>query len=114
MEQTTCCSKKDAQKKGVIRRGVLVFFSIPWCCVVSLAIAFFTTTGSLLGFFFDNLMHDVIPFLVLFHVYGIVTYVKHREKTQGRTLFLAFTTILFFLSVGFHFTELHDHILGHN
>ncbi len=88
--------------------------SIPWCCVVSLSIALFTTTGSLIGFFFDELMHDVIPFLVVFHIYGIFRYFRHPEKTRGRTLFLVVTTLLFFVSVGFHFTDLHDDILGYD
>lgn len=78
---------------------------------MSLAIAGLTTTGSLLGFFFDELMHDVIPFLVAFHIYGIIRYAKHSDKTRGRTVFLITTTLLFFVSVGFHFTELHDHII---
>ncbi len=110
MENKECKSLRPPKKGD---NAIAVFLSIPWCCVVSLGIAFFTTTGSLLGFFFDEMMHDVIPFLVTFHIYGIVRYARHKEKTRGRTMFLVITTLLFIVSVGFHFTELHDHIIGH-
>lgn len=99
------------QKLAKVDRATSIIFSIPWCCIVSLGIAFFTTTGSLLGFFFDELMHDAIYFLVVFHIYGIIRYLRDKEKTYGRTVFLVSTTLLFFVSVGFHFTELHDEIL---
>lgn len=108
------CNNSDCCTPSTKSRNIIsVLLSIPWCCVISLGIAFFTTTGSLLGFIFDDLMHKVIPFLVLFHIYGITSYARHKEKTRGRTLFLIFTTILFVVSIGFHFTDLHDKIIGH-
>ncbi len=114
MAEEPCCTQNHQEnRRAKIRDRIAVFLSIPWCCVVSLAIAGITTTGSLLGFFFDELMHDVVPLLVVFHLYGIYRYAHHQERTRGRTIFLVLTPLLFFVSVGFHFTELHDHVLGY-
>ncbi len=96
-----------------LRKILTALLSIPWCCVVTVGIATLTTTGSLTGFFFDEVIHSVIPFLIIFHVYGIYRYLRHERKSRWQSVFLLFTTLLFLVSVGFHFTDLHDHLIGH-
>lgn len=102
----------ERPKEMSARRMLAGLLSIPWCCVGTFLIATTTITGSIAGLFFDDLMHKIIPFLVAFHLFGIVRYMRHNHKTQGQTLFLVFTTLFFVVSVGFHFTDFHDHLLG--
>lgn len=108
---------QPATETGFFSR-VLFILAIPWCCVLSVTLTLLATSGSMIGIVFDEAFHEWMPVvlavLVPTHIYGIYRYAKYSCKSRGRTLFLIFTTLLFILSIGFHFTDIHDQIIGHD
>lgn len=92
---------------------VRTFFSLPWCCILTLSAAFLTATGSVVGLWVDEVFHTVLPFLVLLHAGSIYYYARTRtHRTRGELWFLWITTGIFILSVAFHWTPWHDQVLG--
>lgn len=111
-------TESSADTNNPLLQKTLTFLSIPWCCVVSLVLTGIATSGSIVGVVFDEAFHEWMPLiltvLVPMHIFGIYRYLQHPKKTRGQTVFLLTTTILFVLSIGFHFTEIHDHLIRHH
>ncbi len=100
-------------RQGVFTKIRTTCLAFPWCCFISGILALTTTTGSMIGLFFDELLHFALPFLVLIHCFSIWRYWKKGCRSIGQTRFLIFTTLLFVVSIGFHFTDFHDELFEH-
>lgn len=105
-------------KTNIHKTGFQAFISIPWCCVVSIFIiglSLFSSVIPLSGVkVFDEFFHHylILP-TVLLHLFGIYWYItRDHHKTAKKNLLYVGLSMLFVLSMLFHFSGLHEKLFN--
>ncbi|MEN9852425.1 MAG: hypothetical protein RI996_368 [Candidatus Parcubacteria bacterium] len=97
-----------------------VITAIPWCCVITvplLVLSLFTTAIPIAAIgAFDEFFHSYLLWpLVVLHLFGLVTYFGYaKHKTKNTTMLYIASSVLFVITLAFHFTPLHDMLYHHD
>ncbi len=113
-ECCTHCKKSKKKHSGLLQ----LLTAIPWCCIIStplVVLSAFTAVVPIAAVAtFDGFFHQylLVP-AVIIHLIGLVWYFGFdKHKSSRLTKFYIGSSVLFVLSMGFHFTPLHDHLYG--
>jgi ABC-type Fe3+ transport system permease subunit len=103
------------------KRGIFqVITAIPWCCVITvplLVLSLFTTAIPIAAIgAFDEFFHGYLLWpLVALHIFGLVSYFGYaKHKTKNTTMLYIASSVLFAITLAFHFTPLHDMLYHHD